>query len=114
MRLVAGRLRHRVTFDEPVVTQDATGSEVSVWTPRFTVWGSVEPLTGREALNANQILSTINTKIKILWSQTADEIKPTWRARFDGAVYDLQSVAHKAHGRREIEILAKSGAAAES
>jgi len=106
----AGILRQRVAFDEPVTTQDATGDEIVTWTQAFELWASVAPLTGREQLLGGGILAEGNARIRVRWSEQAARINEKWRARHDGTVYNLKSVAHLASGRRDIEIMARSGA----
>jgi SPP1 family predicted phage head-tail adaptor len=105
----AGSLRQRVAFDEPVTSQDATGDEIVTWTPAFELWASVAPLTGREQMVGGGILAEGNTRIHLRWSDQAARINAKWRARHGDTVYNLKSVAHLESGRREIEIMAKSG-----
>jgi SPP1 family predicted phage head-tail adaptor len=105
----AGSLRQRVAFDEPVTTQDATGDEIVTWTPAFDLWASVEPLTGREQMAGGGILAEGNARIRLRWSEQAARINAKWRARHNGTVYNLKSVAHLDSARREIEIMARSG-----
>lgn len=107
-----------MVLDEPVATEDESGSEVIAWVPRMTVWCSIEPLTGREALNANQMLATIDTKIVMRWSPSVDAVVATWRGQQvnrqgdrAGPLYDFQSVAHVAFRRQEVDVLARAGAA---
>jgi len=61
----AGKLRHRVTLQRRVESQDATGAVVWTWTSFATVWASIEPLTGREYFAAAQVQSAIDARIRI-------------------------------------------------
>lgn len=116
----AGQLRCRMAFDEPVVdtTTDESGSEIVTFTERFRRWSAIEPAVGRKALNADQTLATIDTKITIRWALDVDAVNAKWRGqqvnragdRF-GPIYDFQSVAHVQFRRQEIDILALAGAA---
>lgn len=58
-----GKLRHRITLQKSVVTHDDIGQELEEWQDVATVWASVEPLSGKEYFNAQQINSAISTKI---------------------------------------------------
>ena len=106
----AGGIPRRLWIDEPITTQDETGGEVITWEPIGQVWAAIEPVRGREALIAGANLSIMDTKIRIRWSPTVDRVTSKWRGRYGDTVYDIVSVAHLKTGRREIELLCKSGA----
>lgn len=105
----AGRLKHRVYFDEPVTSQSTSGEEIVTWTESMHLFASVEPMRGRERLVAGQINADIDTRIRIRWSTDADRINAKWRARLGSVVYNIKSVAHIELAQREIEIMAASG-----
>lgn len=106
----AGKLRHRVRFEEPITSQDATGDEIVVWVPAFMVWASVEPLTGRERLLADQIVGEGETRIRIRWSTQAARITSKWRAVHRSVIYNIAGPpAERDMGHRELEIMATSG-----
>lgn len=66
MSLSAGNLRHRVTIQRPVESQDEnTGAVDVVWQDVATVWASIEPLSVREFIAAQAEASKINTRIVI-------------------------------------------------
>lgn len=105
----AGELKHRVAFDSPVTSQDATGDEIIVWTQAFILWAAVEPLTGRERLLRDQVVGVGETRIRIRWSEQAAAINAKWRARHQGVIYNLSEPQADPTGRREIKFLATSG-----
>lgn len=105
----AGELRHRVAFDQPITTQDATGDEIIVWYQAFILWAAVEPLTGRERLLRDQTVGQDDTRIRIRWSEQAATINAKWRARHQGKIYNLSEPASDPSGRQEIEFMATSG-----
>ena len=61
----AGRLRHRLTFEEGARVKDATGQAIVVWNDVGTRWGSVEPLSGKENFTAEQTQGRVTHKIVI-------------------------------------------------
>lgn len=61
----AGRLRHRVTIQKPVETQNTYGEAEVRWQDVATVWASVEPLRGREYLAAKQMVSEVEVRVVI-------------------------------------------------
>lgn len=61
----AGQLRERVTIQQKVVTQNAFGEEVIVWTTFAATWADVEPLTGREFIEQARREAEISYKVTI-------------------------------------------------
>lgn len=105
----AGRLRHRLTVQEPVISRGDSGEELITWVTRGTVWAAIEPIKGKEALTANQILADMDTRIVIRWSEFADDITAKWRLKHKTTTYNIASLSHKNLGQREIEIISKTG-----
>ena len=105
----AGRLRHRLTVQEPITSRNETGEELVTWVTRGTVWSAIEPIRGKEALTSNQIIADMDTRITVRWSGFADDINAKWRLRHQGVTYNITSISHKDMGQREIELMCKSG-----
>lgn len=61
----AGQLRHRVTLQTATETQNTFGELTRTWATLATVWGSVEPLTGREFMDGRLVEAEISTRIRI-------------------------------------------------
>lgn len=106
----AGRLRQRATLQQRIAVQTPEASEEITWLDRFTVWAAVEPVRGNEALSGNQLLATMDTRIILRWSPSIDVIDATWRVSHDGILYNIVQVVRRDLARREIEVMAKSGA----
>ena len=105
----AGSLRHRILVEQPITAQNETGEEEITWSSFGTFWGSVEPLRGRELLRSEQILATMDTRIRLRWSERANQIVAKWRMQHLGVIYNIVSSAHIDMARREIEFMAMSG-----
>ena len=45
MTIAAGKLRHRIMFQQQVRVQDRMGGYVEVWQDAFEIWASVKPQT---------------------------------------------------------------------
>jgi SPP1 family predicted phage head-tail adaptor len=41
-----GKLRKRITFEQPTSTQDSYGQDIQTWEEVATVWAAVEPIRG--------------------------------------------------------------------
>lgn len=101
----AGKLRHRITFEQPVPTRNSVNEEIITWVPlEPTVWGAIEPLTGRENYDnfGAQELAKANTRIRI---RHRDDINHKMRAVFGTRVFDIQAVINVETRDRELHIL---------
>jgi SPP1 family predicted phage head-tail adaptor len=101
----AGRLRHQVTIQRKTSTTDTYGGPIDVWEDVATVWAAVEPMQGRELVNAQATNSETTTKITTRYTAvtTADRII------FEGKFYNLQSVIDPELRHRELVIMASEG-----
>jgi len=50
-----GRLRHKVTIQNPVRVADGKGGETETWTDAANVWAEIAPISSRERFYASQI-----------------------------------------------------------
>jgi len=109
--IAAGKLDRRVRFEHATETTSASGEVSLAWTELVTVWGSKEPLTGRELFAAQQVTAKVDTRFRVRYSPAVDEVTPdeTYRIICEGRTYDITSVMET--GRREgLEILAEARA----
>ena len=61
-----GKLRNRLTIQlRTTITPDSFGADTAAWTDLVTVWGSVEPLSGDEAIAARQVMSDVTHRIRL-------------------------------------------------
>ena len=79
--LSAGRLRDRVTIQTKSITRDAYGAEVVTWAALATVWASVESLSGREYMAAQQINAERVQRVVI---RDRDDVMPHMRVTHRG------------------------------
>ncbi len=111
-----GEFRHTIYADEPVTTQDQdTGEEVVDFVERGRMRCRIEPIDGREALQAEQIVADMDTLITVHWSTFASRITAKWRLRFSRSTGDIvyniaRPPAEKLMKMREIEFTCNSGA----
>lgn len=102
----AGRLRYRVTIQRKTVTKDAYGAETITWTTLGTYWAAVEPLRGREFLDQKFDGAELTTRI-VLRYQGSTDIKPEYRATWDGHIYDILAVVEVDARHREYQLLCR-------
>ena len=84
-----GNLRHRITLQKPVITKDSIGQELEEWQDVATVWASVEPLSGKEYFNAQQVNSEITTRITIRYIEL---LSPQWVVQLGKRTFNILSV----------------------
>ncbi|MBI9042922.1 MAG: phage head closure protein [Anaerolineaceae bacterium] len=103
MDMQAGMLRHRITIKYKEATQDATYNEEQVsWTTLVTVWASVEPLQGREFLDAKQVQAEVSTRIRMRYLGT---VRPTMRVYFGSRVFEVLAVIDVRTRYREMQLM---------
>lgn len=107
----AGRLRYRLRFEKPVRIRDESGEViVDQWVEAFTVWGAVEPLTGREYLASAEFRPGVSTRIRVRWR---DDIDASLRILHAGIVYDIQAVLPLMGLHKEAQVMCGSGVVTE-
>lgn len=110
----AGRLRHVITIEEPVETQDATGAMTTVWqTWADGVRASIEDVSTREQFAAAQVQAEITTRVRIRYRRGVHEKMRIRHVREHSGspqvidYYDIQGPPTRdvATGRRELQLL---------
>jgi SPP1 family predicted phage head-tail adaptor len=81
-------LRHRITIQQKSFIRDTYGQPVEEWSDVFTVWASINPLTGKDLFAAESVQSEITHKIKIRFKLG---IKPDMRVRFGDRYFQIIS-----------------------
>lgn len=102
----AGTLRHRVTIQETTETRDGAGGVINTWSTVATVWAAVEPLRGREFIEARATQAQVDTRIRIRY-QASLSLTPKMRVTWGSRVYDIQAVIELRTEHREIHLMAK-------
>lgn len=102
----AGDLRHRVTFQSEGGEDnlDEYGQSIG-WVDVYTVWASVEPLSGREFFAAQQVNSEVSVKIRMRYRSDA----PTsdMRGFYNGKTYEVVAVIDVEERHDELHVLCK-------
>ncbi len=92
-----GPLRHRVEVQAATETRSNMGGAIQTWATiaNGSLWASVEPLTGREFIEAQRVDSDVSLKVRMRYD---GRVTASHKIRHDGR--DLQIVAVLNH--REI------------
>lgn len=100
--IIAGRLRHRIVIQSPTETINSYGEREQTWATFATVWASIEPMRGRELLEAQQINAELSVKIRIRYLAS---VKPKYRISWDSRTFEINSIANIEERDREIELM---------
>jgi len=65
-----GRLRHRVTVQEPVESQADDGQVTVTWSKIGVRWAAVEPVRGREIIANEQLIGEVSHKVTLRYMKT--------------------------------------------
>lgn len=103
-KALISKLRHRLRFQTSSQVRDAHGGYALSWADSFTSWGAIEPLNGREYLEAQSINESISYRFRIRWRSGVDSDMRIIDT--DGLIYRIESVIHDKHARRELIIMA--------
>lgn len=112
----AGQLRHRITLQRPVATQDEWGDPSPSWEDVATVAASIESISGREFFSAQQVQADVTTRITIRWR---NGIEPAMRITHATAaqqamsppeftIYDIEAILPDPTGRRSIVFMCRN------
>jgi len=104
MALRAGQLRHRVKIQSATQVQSASGEVTRTWTTDAVVWASVDPLTGREFIDAQQVSAGLSHRVRM---RHRDGVSPKMRIEHDGRTLQVESVMNVGERNRELELLCK-------
>lgn len=113
-RNTSSRLRHRLTLQEEVRTQDTVGGYTRSWRDVAQLWAEVFPVTasqwvGRgESVSAEQIQAVVTHRIVLRYRPGVDS---GMRFVFDNRVFNIRSVTNKEEKNEVLEILAEEGVA---
>jgi len=104
----AGRLRHRLVLQSKSEARDAYGAVIITWSTEDTVWGSVEPLSGKEYLAQDNLQAETQVRIVIRYQASIDT---TWRVVHESKYYDINAVLNENTRDRMITLMCKEGVA---
>lgn len=100
----AGKLRHRIAIEDFTTAQDAYGVPIRTWSTNSTVWGSIEPISGREQMEADQIAGEVTHRVRL---RHTTNVTNTTRLKFGTRYFDVVSIMDNREIGAELEILCK-------
>lgn len=102
-----GAMRHQVTLQSPLTTDDGSGGRSVTWQTAAVDWAEITALSGDERFLAGAETATVNYRLRLRWRS---DVTPQWRALLsDGRVLDI-TAAYDAQGdRRWLTLDAQQG-----
>lgn len=98
-----GKMNERVTLQSPTETKSRSGEVTLSWSDYATVWASVDGLSSRDIMQAQQANVIASHRIRIRYKDgVSHEHRIKWRNR----IMEVASVTDREH-RTVIEILAR-------
>ena len=98
----AGDLRHRVTIQRLVGTRDSYGEVQGSWTDVATVWAAVEPLRGREFLEAQMAQAAATIRVRIRYRA---DLTPEMRVVYGSQLLNIRAVIDVEGRHRELWLM---------
>ena len=88
-----GRFDKRIKFQYQSRVSDGMGGYTNTWTDDLTVWGDIQPMTGRESRSEGRIDADQQYKIYIRYTNDFNSTLDThYRIVYGGKNYNIHSV----------------------
>ena len=84
----SGKLRKRLIIQQRSSTQDQYNQPLTTWSDVATVWGSIQPLTGRELIAGQAVNSEISHLVEIRYMPG---ITAAMRISYNGRFFNITS-----------------------
>ena len=108
--MATGKYRDRVTAQRLQQVPDGAGGMPSQWVTLTQFWAFVEPIGGREAMRANQLLADTDARVTTRWTEAVASITAKDRLIVDGKPYSIVRPPADLRSRhRELEIMCNTG-----
>jgi SPP1 family predicted phage head-tail adaptor len=101
--MIIGRMRERVTIQSPTEVRTSVGETTLTWATLATVWASVDGLSTRDILQAQQANLVATHRIRIRYRA---DVTHTQRILWRGRTMEIASVVER-DNRTALEILAR-------
>lgn len=88
-----GARDRRIAFERAAVALDGYGTEIETWTLYARAFAEVRYGTGQERREAAQESATLTATFRVPATPRTRALTPKDRILFDGAVWDIRSVA---------------------
>ena len=97
-------MRHRITIEIVSRSQNEIGEWYDSWSTWATVWGSIEPNSGKRYFEAMQANSEVQGTIIIRYRTG---VLPTMRVKYGGRTFKILSIVQPKENMKELQLLYK-------
>lgn len=101
-------MRERVTIEQETATPDGYGGYANTWATVATVWAKVEPLSGREQIEADKLQGVVNTRVTIRYRS---DVVPGMRLVWGSRNYNIRAVISEEERDRFLQLTCDVGVA---
>ena len=105
----AGKLNKRVTFQEPLHTDTASGGQAESWGNDLTVWGGFRPDRASEKEGGGRLEATVTGLLRVRGSNETLSINEDWRVLIDGEIYSIGGIINPDQRGRELHMTVTRG-----
>lgn len=103
-----GKARRRVSLQAPTASKNSYGESVNSWSDVAQRWALIEPLTGRELWQAQQVQADVSHKVTV---RNFPGIKSDWRVIYKGRVFNVVFVQNPEERGRIVVLYCQEGPA---
>jgi len=98
-RLRTGKMRHRITLQNPVVTEGDFGADNITYVDARKIWAEIESKGSRELMIADQFVAIAVYKIYIRWAEGLTEQS---RVKFGDNIFNIESIENPDFVKRKM------------
>ena len=91
MSPAAGKMRHRVTLEQPQRSSDGAGGFTTTWGTVATFWARMEPASASEMGKADTLQGVARYNLEFR-TGAAPTIDSTMRVNYGGNVYSIEGI----------------------
>ena len=82
-------LNRRVLIQQRSTTKDSFGQQSTAWTDLLTCWAHIEPLSGRELVNAQAVNAEVTHTVTIRYRSN---VTASMRVLYQGRIFNITAV----------------------
>lgn len=94
-----GSKQKRIVIEKATAVPDGQGGRTTTYATRAVLWAHERPLTGKEAIRAEQLAAVLQSVWEI-WYRTDISVKD--RIRFQGRIAQIESISDPTDERDEL------------
>ena len=98
----SGRLRFRITIQQPADTIGSAGEIDQAWTTYAVRWASIMPLSGKEFYASKQLNAETTHKITIRYTSG---VTTKMRVSYDSRIFAIESIINFGERNKEMQLM---------